>query len=224
MTALQKNIFAHCTMHFNTLFPCSSAIIPVTVWFFTPTLSGTVRHFMTCLNFFWNHIIASKQQMCENHVLRKRSIKLYCITVSLAKFYNMQMPGSYWQLHDLLNWLLSQLCVLITDRYKYNKQCMWKWTCQCNRKVLTILIVKEFWSSKGVMWLGLYQVLSLCYFSSKEKLCSLLTVRDQVSHPCKIIGSTTVLYLILFITFLDRRRGAMKYELGNMHSPNLICS
>jgi hypothetical protein len=32
---------------------------------------------------------------------RKRSIKLYCITVSLGKFCNVQMPGSYWQLHDL---------------------------------------------------------------------------------------------------------------------------
>ena len=67
-------------------------------------------------------------------------------------------------------------------------------------------------------------MLSLCYFSSTEKLCSLLTVRDQVSYLCKIIGNTIVLYHILFITFLDRRRRAMKSELGNMHSPNLICS
>jgi len=29
-----EKYFAHCTTHFNMLFPCSSAIIPVTVWFF----------------------------------------------------------------------------------------------------------------------------------------------------------------------------------------------
>jgi hypothetical protein len=34
-------------------------------------LSGTVRYFMTCINFFWNHILASTQQMCENHLLIK---------------------------------------------------------------------------------------------------------------------------------------------------------
>jgi len=84
MTALQKNTFAHCTMHFNMLFPCSSAIIPVTVWLFTPTLSGTVRHFMTCLNFFWNHILASKQQMCVNHVLMKTEKEVLNCTVLLS--------------------------------------------------------------------------------------------------------------------------------------------
>jgi len=37
-------------------------------------------------------------------------MKLYCITFDLAKFYNVQIPSSYWQLHDLLNFV-TIMCV-----------------------------------------------------------------------------------------------------------------
>jgi polysaccharide pyruvyl transferase WcaK-like protein len=39
-------------------------------------------------------------------------------------------------------------------------------------------------------------------FSNTLSLCSSLSVRDQVSHPYKITGKTTVLYTLIFV-FLD---------------------
>jgi hypothetical protein len=42
-------------------------------------------------------------------------------------------------------------------------------------------------------------------FSNILRLCSYLSVRDQVSHPYKTTGRIMVLYILTF-TFLDSRR------------------
>lgn len=123
MTALQKNMFADCTMHFNTLFPCSSAIISVTVWFFTPTLSGIVRHFMTCLNFFWYHILAPKQQMCENCVLIKTEKEVLNCTVLLSIWQSSIMCKCLAHIYSSVTYWTDYVHWLQTDKNSTSNVC-----------------------------------------------------------------------------------------------------
>jgi hypothetical protein len=58
-------------------------------------------------------------------------------------------------------------------------------------------------------------------FSDTVNLYSSLSVRDQVSHPCK----TTKLWLCFSLQVLREETGRQDFEQnGSKHSPNLICS
>jgi hypothetical protein len=60
-------------------------------------------------------------------------------------------------------------------------------------------------------------------FSNTLKLCSFLSVKDQVSHPYKTIGKIMFLH-ILISTFFREATGKQKTEQNDSnHFPNLIC-
>jgi hypothetical protein len=52
-------------------------------------------------------------------------------------------------------------------------------------------------------------------FSDTLSLCSSLNVRDQVSHPYRTTGKTTVLY-ILILKFFDSRRGGRWFWISDV--------